>query len=133
MLIWFSTTLLAKQSSWYHRTDLDLGRSVWRSCIAQLWEVTWVFVSCSILWYRAFGGLLCIQLLVLLLLVVPPLSTSRIPLNVQSLPILSYYFLSWSLDLIAKLPLPHCYNAIFTCMNCLTKLCRLTPCFMGGS
>ena len=35
------------------------------------------------LWSSGFGGLLFIRLLVLLLLIIPPISVSRIPLNVH--------------------------------------------------
>ena len=83
VLIWLSTTLLAKQSSWYCQEDLDLGNCIWRSCIVQLWGVTWVFISCSMLWSSWCGNLLCVRLLVLLLLVVPPINVSRIPLNIH--------------------------------------------------
>ena len=49
----------------------------------------------------------------------------------QPLLIPSHHFKSWSLDLITDLPLSHGCNAILYCVNCLTKLCWLTPCFMG--
>ena len=60
-------------------------------------------------------------------------STQHTPVLLQPLPIPSHHFESWSLDLITDLPLSHSCNAVLTCVDRLTKLCRLTPCFMGGS
>ena len=51
----------------------------------------------------------------------------------QPLFIPSHHFESWSLDLIADLPLSYGCNTVFTHVDYLTKLCRLTPCFLGGS
>ena len=78
--------------------DLDLSSCAWRSCIVQLWEVTWEFLSYSMLWNSRFGGLLYIQLLALLLLVVPPISVSRIPLNIH----LAFFGLFLSLLVILR-------------------------------
>ena len=98
VLIWLSATLLAKQNSWYYPMDLDLSSYAWRSCIVHLWGVTWVFINCSMFWSSGFGGLLCVQLLVLLLLVVPPVSLSRIPLNIH----LAFFSLFLSLFVILR-------------------------------
>ena len=51
----------------------------------------------------------------------------------QTFPIPSCHFERWSLDLIIALPLSHGFNAVLTCVDRLTKLCKLTPCLMGGS
>ena len=91
-------TLLANQSNWYCQVGVDLGRCVWRSCIVQLLGVTWAFVSFSLLWSSRFGSLLCIQLLDLLLLAVPPVSVSRIPLNIH----LDFFSLFLSLLLVLR-------------------------------
>ena len=60
-------------------------------------------------------------------------STQCTPGFFQPLPIPFYYFESWSLDLITNLPLSNGCIAILTYIDCLTKLCQLTPCFLGGS
>ena len=59
-------------------------------------------------------------------------STQHTPGLLQPHPIPFHYFDSWSLDLITDLPSFHGCNTVFTYVNCLTKLCRLTPCFLGG-
>ena len=35
------------------------------------------------------------------------------------------------MDFITHLPLSRGFNAVFTCVDRLTKLCHLTPCFVG--
>ena len=47
------------------------------------------------------------------------------------MPVLKGKFVSWSIDCIANLPLCNGYNAIFTCVDRLTKYCRLIPYFVG--
>ena len=59
-------------------------------------------------------------------------STQHTPVLHQPLPTPSCHFESWPLDLITHLPLSHGCNAVLTCVNHPTKLCRLTPCLMGG-
>ena len=59
--------------------------------------------------------------------------TQHTPGLFQPLLLPSHYFESWSLDLISDLPLSHGCNAVLTCIDCLTKMCRLTPRFLGGS
>ena len=97
-----------------------------------------MFISYSMLESSMFGGLLCIQLLVILLLVIPPVQRIKDSIQqahglLQPIPIPSHCFESWSLDLITALPLSHGCSTVLTYVNCLTKLCRLTPCFLGGS
>ena len=60
-------------------------------------------------------------------------SMQCIPGLLQPLPIPPFNFKSWSLGLSTNLPLYHGCNAVFTCMDRLTKLCRLDTCFLGGS
>ena len=60
-------------------------------------------------------------------------STLHTPGLLQPLPIPFLPFERCSLDLITNLPLSHGCNAIFSCMDCLAKLCRLILCFLGGS
>ena len=57
-----------------------------------------VFVNCNMLWSSGFGGLLCIRLEVLLLLVVPPISASRIPCNI----LMAFFSLLLSLLVILR-------------------------------
>ena len=51
----------------------------------------------------------------------------------EPLPIPQRRFGSWSMDFITNLP--ECgggFNAIYTCVDKLTKLVRLTPCKLGA-
>ena len=58
-------------------------------------------------------------------------STQATPGLLQPLPIPQERFSSWSMDFITSLPLCNGYNAIFTCVDRLTKLTRLIPCSLG--
>lgn len=49
----------------------------------------------------------------------------------QPLQVPQERFQSWSMDFITSLPTSGGYNAIYTCVDWLTKLVRLTPCTMG--
>ena len=54
----------------------------------------------------------------------PPGSLAPIPLPLDC-------FSFWTMDFITSLPEDQGCNAIFTCIDKLTKLVRLTPCRMG--
>ena len=54
----------------------------------------------------------------------PPGSLAPIPLPLDC-------FSFWTMDFITSLPKYQGCNAIFTCIDKLTKLVRLTPCRMG--
>lgn len=45
----------------------------------------------------------------------------------------SAWFESWSIDFVSNLPVHKGCNAIFTCVDRLTKFTRLTPCYMGDA
>lgn len=49
------------------------------------------------------------------------------------LPIPEERFASWSMDFVTHLPESRGFNAIFTCVDRLTKLVRLTPCRYGDA
>lgn len=51
--------------------------------------------------------------------------------SLAPLPIPSERFSFWTVDFITSLPEDSGFNAIFTCVDKLTKLVRLTPCRMG--
>ena len=54
----------------------------------------------------------------------PPGSLAPIPLPLD-------HFSFWTMDFITSLPKDQGYNAIFTCIDKLTKFVCLTPCCMG--
>ena len=58
-------------------------------------------------------------------------STQARPGQMQPLPIPSRRFGSWSMDFITQLPTVSGYNAIYTCVDRLTKLVRVCPCKVG--
>jgi len=58
-------------------------------------------------------------------------STQSRPGLMQPLPIPQRPFGSWSMDFITSLPSVSGYNAIFTCVDRLTKLVRVCPCSVG--
>ena len=47
------------------------------------------------------------------------------------LPVPEERFTDWSMDFITNLPVSGGFNAIFTCVERLTKLVRVTPCHAG--
>ena len=57
--------------------------------------------------------------------------TSLPPGSLAPIPLLLDRFSFWTMDFITSLPKDQGSNAIFTCVDKLTKLVRLTPCCMG--
>ena len=57
--------------------------------------------------------------------------TSLPPGSLAPIPLLLDHFSFWTMDFITSLPKDQGSNAIFTCIDKLTKLVCLTPCCMG--
>ena len=58
----------------------------------------------------------------------PKDSTSLLTGLLHPLPIPTLQFTSWSMDFVTDFPLSQGYNAIFVCMDCLTKYTKLILC-----
>ena len=58
-------------------------------------------------------------------------STAKPTGLLHPLPIPTSRFTSWSMDFVTDFPLAQGFNAIFVCVDRLTKFTKLIPCFMG--
>ena len=85
------------------------------------WQVWWPGMAQDVRHFIA-GCLPCLQSKDRTSL--PPGSLAPIPLPLD-------HFSFWTMDFITSLPEDQGCNAIFTCIDKLTKLVRLTPCHMG--
>ena len=123
-------------SSSSSRPTMASGSCSWKKCTAVpsratsackktiealQWQVWWPGMAQDVRRFIA-GCLPCLQLKDQTSL--PPGSLAPIPLPLDR-------FSFWTMDFITSLPEDQGCNAIFTCIDKLTKLVRLTPCHMG--
>ena len=104
-----------------HCSTLAGHLGMWKTIEALQRRVWWPGMAQDVRCFIA-GCLACLQLKDQTSL--PPGSLAPIPLPLD-------YFSFWTMDFITSLPEDQGSNAIFTCIDKLTKLVRLTHCHMG--